>query len=188
MDPQDLNVLGEIQKMTLGMITMIENLLRYTKTSKQTIKKEEVDLNEMFITVFNHLKAAYPSRNIDFVIKKKFPQVTADYMLMKELIYNILSNAVKFTRNRERAVIQADWNSGEDETVFSVSDNGIGFDMEYADNIFGVFQKLHSPEEYEGNGIGLAIVKEIIRRHGGKVWIDSEVNVGATIYFTFPIN
>ena len=109
-----------------------------------------------------------------------------DRALIRQVWMNLLSNAIKFSSKREQPVIEVCSRQDSDEIVFSVSDNGAGFNMQYADKMFGVFQRLHSAHEYEGTGVGLAIVQRIIHRHGGQVWAEAEEGKGATFYFTLP--
>ena len=106
--------------------------------------------------------------------------------MMRQVFVNLLSNAIKFSRAQETPMIRVGATIKDAETIYFVKDNGVGFNMQYADKLFGVFQRLHSMNEFEGTGIGLAIVKRIITRHGGRVWAESKINAGATIYFALP--
>jgi light-regulated signal transduction histidine kinase (bacteriophytochrome) len=114
------------------------------------------------------------------------PPGWGDQGLVKQVIVNILSNAIKFTRGRDAAIIEAGGYGNGSETVYYVKDNGVGFDMAYYDKLFGIFQRLHSADDFEGTGVGLATVQRIIHRHGGRVWAEGKVNEGATFYFTLP--
>jgi len=122
-------------------------------------------------------------RSIEFV-NGVLPVVEADRMLLRQVFANLLGNAVKYTRTQQRARIAVDSERRQGELVFRVADNGVGFDMRYADKLFLVFQRLHRAEDYEGTGVGLAIVQRIVARHGGRVWADARLGEGATFYFT----
>jgi len=117
---------------------------------------------------------------------ESMPPAKGDRAMFRQVFVNLLSNAIKFSQHKELPRIRVGSSTMGEETIYYVRDNGAGFNMKYADKLFGVFQRLHSAEEFEGTGIGLAIVKRIITRHGGRVWAEGKVNEGATIYFALP--
>ncbi len=117
---------------------------------------------------------------------KAMPPGMGDRALIKEVVANILSNAVKFSRAREKIIVEAGGYVKGNENVYYIKDNGAGFDMAYYNKLFGMFQRLHNPDEYEGTGVGLAIAQRIILRHGGRIWAEGEVDKGATFYFSLP--
>lgn len=187
-DADSMEILGNIGKISREMINMINQLLEYSTTTRDEINKEEVDMKENMIFVFNELKLIHPNRDINLVIETAMPVVNVDKVLFRQLLQNIFSNAIKFTRDREKAIIKAGCNIIQDRYIFYISDNGVGFDMEYSGKLFGIFQRLHTNEEFEGSGIGLVSVKKIIEKHGGSVWIEAKVDIGATIYFALPFS
>ena len=186
LDKDTNEMVNDIRGLCSNMIYMIEKLLEYSKMTHLNICKEPLELSEMFNSVFKWCESIYPNRSIKFEFETGIPVVLADKVLMEQVIYNIISNAVKFTKNREKAFIVVGCKRGVNEYIFYVRDNGVGIDMEFSEKLFGIFQKLHSPDEFEGNGIGLAIVKKIIEKHGGRTWIESQVEEGTTIYFVLP--
>jgi light-regulated signal transduction histidine kinase (bacteriophytochrome) len=133
--------------------------------------------------VVDELLPLEKGRTIDISIGE-MPPGSGDPALVKQVFYNLLSNSLKFTRNRERAVIGIGSTESDEHTAYFVRDNGVGFDMKYVDKLFSVFQRLHDEKMYEGTGIGLAIAQRIIQRHGGQIWAEGKVDEGAAFYFT----
>jgi PAS domain S-box-containing protein len=162
---------------------LIDDLLQYSRTGRQELKKTEVDMNLPVLEVMEELKSDTNGRKINWKIEK-LPIVFADYTLIRQVWANLLGNAVKYTCKKETAEIQVDCKEVENEFVFCVSDNGAGFDMKYAHKLFGVFQRLHTEAEFNGTGIGLANVQRIVHRHQGRVWAEAEPEKGAKFYFT----
>lgn len=181
-----IEILFNIRNISEGMINMINNLLMYSRTSRMNISKEEVNTKELFNSIFIELMAACPERNIDLIIETELPMVMADKVLLKEAVTNILSNSLKFSRDREKGVIIVGTTKNELEYVFYIKDNGVGFDMEYSGKLFSLFQRLHTIDEFEGSGIGLVTIKKIVNKHGGRAWIEGYLDIGATLYFTLP--
>jgi len=167
------------------MGVLIDDLLQFSRTGRAEMRRESLDMNQALQEALTPLKESYTGRTIEWVIGE-LPPVRGDYALLRQVWANLLGNAVKFTRPREAARIEISAREGDGEIIFVVSDNGVGFDMLYVGKLFGVFQRLHSQEEFEGTGIGLATVLRIITRHGGRVWAEAELNRGATFYFTLP--
>jgi signal transduction histidine kinase/ABC-type uncharacterized transport system substrate-binding protein len=180
-------IIRYIRHICADMIEMINKLLKYSTTSKADIVKEEVNMEEKFKSIYKEIKSAHSDRNITLTIETGLPVVYADRVMIRQVIYNVLSNAVKFTQNRETALITVGCTITGNEYIFYVKDNGAGFDMDSSGKLFGIFQRLHSNDEFEGTGIGLVTVKKIIQRHGGQVWIEGKTDVGATVYFTLPL-
>ena len=162
---------------------LIDDLLAFSRLSRQPLRKQPVVPAELVRQALHDLRAMQEERPIDFHIGA-LPPCQADPALLKQVLVNLLSNALKFTSPRQVAVIEVGCREAEGEPVYFVKDNGVGFNMAYADKLFGVFQRLHRAEEYEGTGVGLAIVQRIIHRHGGHLWAEAVVNQGATFFFT----
>jgi len=165
------------------MGTLIDDLLKFSRTGRSEIKMSNVDMNEMVADVVKFLSEEYPTRTIEWIVSP-LPNIIGDNAMMKLVWINLLSNAVKYTKNRENTRIEIGFRDENTEFIFFVRDNGIGFDMQYAHKLFGVFQRLHSKDEFEGTGIGLANVRRIILRHGGRTWAEAELNNGAIFYFS----
>jgi light-regulated signal transduction histidine kinase (bacteriophytochrome) len=145
-----------------------------------------VNLDQLVKGVLDDLRHDTQGRNIAWTIGP-LPAVQGDPAMLRQVFMNLVDNAVKYTRHREQAKIEIGSSNGASgETVVFVRDNGVGFDMQYVDKLFGVFQRLHSANEFEGTGIGLANVRRIVQRHGGRTWAEGKVDGGATIYFSLP--
>jgi PAS domain S-box-containing protein len=169
------------------MGTLIDELLVFSRMGRAEIKKVRYNVNDMVKGVISELKGETAGRHVEWKIDD-LPEVFGDPSMMRLVWVNVISNAVKYTRNKERACIEIGTIPDGSDTVFFVRDNGVGFDMEFADKLFGVFQRLHRTQDFEGIGVGLANVKRIMTRHGGKVWAEGEVDQGATFYFSLPKN
>ena len=164
---------------------LIDDLLALSRLSRQEMNLAEIDMGELARIVFDQLMAMTPERLVELTVGA-LPIAYADRSLIRQVFVNLLSNGIKFTRMRETAIIEVGCEIDDSENIYYVKDNGVGFDMRYVGKIFGVFQRLHGADEFEGTGVGLAIVQSIIQRHGGRVWADAKINEGATIYFTLP--
>jgi len=165
------------------MGVMIDSLLNLARLDRHQIAAKMTPLNSLVEDVIEDLRSETDARKIEWHISS-LPSINCDPGLLQQAFANLLSNAVKYTRRREHAVIEVDRTTINGESVIYVRDNGAGFDPKGADNLFGVFQRLHTAEEFEGTGIGLATVRRIIRKHGGRVWAEAEPDQGATFYFT----
>jgi len=143
----------------------------------------QIDMAKLTKDVYDELKETTPERKIQLEIKD-LPAAHGDPSMIHQVLVNLLSNAIKFTRPKENAAIEVGGRKEGNENIYYVKDNGVGFDMQYVNKLYGVFQRLHSAEEFEGTGVGLAIVQRIVHKHGGKVWAEGKVNDGAVFYFT----
>jgi two-component system, sensor histidine kinase and response regulator len=184
---QGRRYLDTVTGATRRMAQLIDDLLNLSRNSRAEMRRTRVDLQEMVDEIIRRLRPETEGRNILWK-KGQLSQVQADPALLQQVLSNLLLNAVKYTRQRNPAEIEIGClrDKVNEVTVF-VRDNGAGFDMTYVDKLFGVFQRLHGTDEFEGTGIGLAIVRRIITRHGGRTWAEGKVDSGATFYFTLPI-
>jgi PAS domain S-box-containing protein len=175
--------LSRIRDGTRRMGMMVDELLNLTRVGRKELGMQLTGLSSLLEEAIRDLEPEMAGREIEWRIGK-LPFVECDPALVKQVFANLLSNALKFTRPRERAVIEAGETTQDGRAVIFVRDNGVGFSMKYVDKLFGVFQRLHRPEDFEGTGIGLATVQRIVHKHGGRVWAEGELNKGATFYFT----
>ena len=187
LDEDGQHQLDVIQDSARQMGQLIDDLLAFSRLGRKGMSMSEIDMGVLVKEVFEQLQLGKTERtarlNIDTL-----PPGKGDRAMIREVLVNLLSNAMKFTRPGKAPVIEVYGKVDENENVYSVKDKGVGYDMKYADKLFQVFQRLHSAEEYEGTGIGLALVQRIIHRHGGRVWAEGKVNKGATFYFSLPIS
>ncbi len=177
--------LQTITEAATGMGKLIDDLLAFSRVSKSEMHKLKVSLDDLVRAARQDLARDIEGREIAWVVGK-LPEVRGDPVLLRQVIVNLLSNAVKYTRSRAKARIEIRAEEKEGETIVFVRDNGVGFDMKHAEKLFGVFQRLHRQEEFEGTGIGLANVRRIIERHGGRTWAEAKPGAGATFYFSLP--
>jgi len=188
LDSKGQSFLSIIQRDTQRMLQLIDNLMALSRFEHQEIRPSNIDLEEMARTVFEELKTT-SSDSPEVAIQLKLeplPSAHGDPTMVRQVLFNLLSNAIKFSRSTESRVIEIGSLAGETQHTYYVKDNGVGFNMEHAGKLFGVFERLHTSKEFEGTGIGLAIVQRIIYRQGGKVWAEGEIGKGATFYFTLP--
>ena len=186
LDEQGKHYVDNTLQASQRMGRLIDELLQFSRLGRSEMRKTPVDVNQIIDEVQKELEPESRDRAIRWSIEE-LPLVMADQPMLRQVIENLLGNALKFTRNREVAEIKIAVRDGEnDELIFSVEDNGAGFDMRYYDKLFQVFQRLHGEDEFEGTGIGLANVRRIVERHGGAVWAESSVNAGAKFYFSLP--
>ncbi|MBC8458034.1 MAG: HAMP domain-containing protein [Deltaproteobacteria bacterium] len=177
--------LDVIQGSARQMGQLIDDLLAFSRLGRKGMSMSEINMGVHAQEIFEQLQLGTPGREVKLKVDT-LPSAYGDRALIREVLVNFLSNAMKFTRPGKAPVIEVTGTVDENENVYSIKDKGVGFDMKYADKLFQVFQRLHSAEEYEGTGIGLALVQRIIHRHGGRVWAEGKVNKGATFYFTLP--
>ncbi len=177
--------LKTISESASRMGVLIDDLLAFSHVSRMELKRKLVNSSDLVQEVLHEIKRDTEGRNIHWKIEA-LPEVLADRAMLKQVWANLLSNAVKYTRQREQTEIKIGFKKSENEFEFFVQDNGAGFDMRYASKLFGVFQRLHREDEFEGTGIGLANVRRIIQRHGGRTWAEGEIEKGASFFFSLP--
>jgi light-regulated signal transduction histidine kinase (bacteriophytochrome) len=175
-----------ISKAAHKMSQLIDDLLSFSRVGRTELRLGHIAMDQLLKEVLADLQPDQAGRDIRWQIGP-LPAVNCDRAMLRQVWFNLLANAIKYTRTRAPGVIEVRCVETSSEYVFSVRDNGVGFDMKYADKLFGVFQRLHREEEFEGTGIGLANVQRIMRRHGGRTWADGKTGSGATFYFSLPM-
>jgi len=181
LDDEGKRLLAELQFNNRKMADLIDDLLTFSRLGRKPVNKSEVDMQRVITSVLCDL-----SLHQSKIVTLNLYPVFADASLMTSVMINLISNAVKYSSKNVNALIEISSERNGKHTIYSVCDNGVGFDMAYAGKLFGVFQRLHSDEEFHGTGVGLAIVQRIITRHGGTVWAQAKVNEGATFSFSLP--
>lgn len=185
LDDEGRRHLQTIADSSRQMGKLIDDLLGFSRTARVELRKVHVNLNDLVKSVLHEMEPDTGGRDIQWTMGE-LPQVEGDPALLRQVIFNLLSNALKYTRTRRQARIEIGSTQTDNETVIFVRDNGVGFDPRYAQKLFGVFQRLHRAAEFEGTGVGLANVRRIITRHGGRTWAESDVDEGATFFFSLP--
>ncbi len=186
LDEEGLRLFNVIVTNTQTMANLINDLLALSRLGRQQVRKSRNDLFAMVGQVFKLLHDVEPEREVQLTVQPDLPPAWGDPSLLNQVMMNLLDNALKYTKAKKTAIIEVGGYLQGQETIYYVKDNGIGFDERYADKLFGVFQRLHGGPEYEGTGVGLAIVQRIIHRHGGRVWAEGKVEEGATFYLALP--
>jgi two-component system sensor kinase len=178
-------MLSVILENTQKMERLIQDLLAFSRAGRQQMKEEKIDMKSLVAIAVDELKPLSDGRRIVVDIRS-LPASFGDMALIKQVLINLLSNAVKFTGTKKKAVIEVGCRVEEDENVYFVKDNGIGFDSDAADELFSLFHRLPDAGEFEGTGVGLSIVQRIINRHGGRVWAEGKAGKGTIVHFSLP--
>jgi light-regulated signal transduction histidine kinase (bacteriophytochrome) len=183
-DKDTLDKFNVIRSNARRINLLIDDLLTFSRISRAHMSMFNVNMDDLVREAWTDLQSLYPNRPMGVKVNPGLPSGKGDRALIKQVLNHILSNAVKFTKVHEETLVEVGGAEKGNEIIYYIKDNGIGFDMTYHERLFGVFQRLHTDEEYEGTGVGLALVKRIIHRHGGRVWAEGEVDRGACFYFT----
>lgn len=185
LDSEGQRLLGVIRESSKRMGALIDDLLAFSKLGRQAFSLAEIDMRTLVENVLTEMQHRDQPRNQQVALEE-LPSAWGDRALLQQVWINLISNALKYTSKTEAAEIRISGTRNVDETVYAVRDNGAGFDMQYCNKLFGVFQRLHSADEFPGTGVGLAIVQRIVLRHGGRVWAEGAINQGATFFFALP--
>lgn len=185
LDGEGMRLLNVVRDNTARMAQLIDDMLKFSRTGRMELSLNVIDMNRMVRQVVEELRSNAGVEGVELQIGD-LPPVHGDSAMIHQVVLNLLSNALKFSRGQAVPRIEVGASESAEEIIYYVKDNGVGFDMQFADKLFGVFQRLHSISEFDGTGIGLAIVKRIILRHGGRVWAEGHVGSGATFYFALP--
>jgi light-regulated signal transduction histidine kinase (bacteriophytochrome) len=185
LDETGIRYLNIISESSQEMGTLIDALLTFSRLSRTELQRKIINTNNLVARVLKTFKEELAGRDVEINVSD-LPDAWGDENLIQQVWINLVSNAIKYSRNTEKAIIEIGSKMEDDKTIFYIKDNGVGFDMKYSNKLFGVFQRLHRAKDFEGIGIGLANVCRIVTRHGGTCWAESEVGKGATFFFSKP--
>jgi len=185
-DDEGRRLLKVIRDSAKDMGQLISDLLDFSRMSRKDLHKTNINMNDLVRESYSKLENELKGRVVSLDLRE-LPEAFGDYAMIHEVFANLIANAFKFTRHAKVALVKVEGRTEGDEVIFTVRDNGVGFDMEYKDKLFCVFQRLHSAAEFEGTGIGLALVQRIIQRHGGRVWAEGKIGEGAEFSFSLPV-
>jgi signal transduction histidine kinase len=183
LDEEGIRLLNILRDNAKNLSTLIDDLLAFARLQRQDLQKNKIEMSILVDEVYNEMIAIENPGNIELIIGD-LPEATGDISMIRQVWRNIIENAIKFTKPRTERLIEVGAMDSDGTTVYFVKDNGVGFDMKFADKIFGVFQRLHTAAQFEGTGVGLALVQRIINRHNGRIWTEATPNEGAVFYFT----
>jgi len=184
LDTEGKRLLGEVQHNAKKMGVLIDDLLSFSRLGRKEVEKSFIDMNKLIEVALKEIDQNI--HNAEIIYEDIHPAM-ADYALILHVMINLLSNAVKYSSKKDKPLVKIQSRAGNGEVLYTICDNGVGFEMEYVHKLFGVFQRLHSSEEFPGTGVGLAIVQRIIHKHKGRIWAESKPGEGATFYFTLPV-
>jgi PAS domain S-box-containing protein len=184
-DAEGRRLLNIIRSNSRGMSELIDGLLTFSRLGRQPLDQVDVNMEEVARSTFEEIQAVYKDRSVMLQLQS-LPPAFGDRNMIRQVFYNLISNSFKFTRPKQMPSIEIGYQEGGNQNTYFVRDNGVGFDMQYSSKLFGVFQRLHNVDDFEGAGAGLALVQRIVLRHGGRVWAEGKVNEGATFYFSLP--
>ena len=187
LDEEGVRLLNVVRENTKKMGQLIDDILLLSRAGRQEMKITELNMTSLAKNIYSNFHQDTEGRTVIFTVDD-LPKTKGDRVLLTQVLTNLIGNAIKFTQDKNITKIEVGFNTDKDDYIFFVKDNGAGFDMKYYDKLFGLFQRLHTQEEFSGTGVGLSIVQRIISRHGGRVWGEGKVGEGATIYFSLPKN
>ena len=184
-DAEGKRLLNIIRTNARSLSELIDGLLTFSRLGRQPLQQSDINMEELAKAVFDEVQVANRERQLLLELHH-LPPAFADRAMVRQVLYNLISNAFKFTRPKHNPAIEIGFRGEGNQHTYYVRDSGVGFDMQYSSKLFGVFQRLHTVEEFEGAGVGLALVQRIVLRHGGRVWAEGKMNEGATFYFSLP--